>query len=203
VWLVLLVLAVVSAPVRAAEEPVETAPPSAWDLVHPDGFDASDREQRRQLARDLLDRVLLLAAVIPPQAAEQLQRLEEEQAALDDLGERASARRRARFYLSRAYQHRQALALLDGVMESLTCARDSADLPGEMLCWARSSGYLLNEDRLHTALGVLRDARMLPRDADMPVEARHPLVWYGEYGRGILTLVVIPHLEALAGESSP
>ncbi len=190
-WLVVLLAAASAAEV-----------PSAWDLVHPGPFDAADREQRRQLATDLLRRVELLADVVPSQSPREAARLQAEADALERLGDAATAQRRARLFLSRAYQQRQALDLLEGTVQALRCARDAESVSREMVCWARTSAHLLQEDRLSLALGVLRDRRLVPRERDMPVPARNPSIWYGEYGRGILNLVLIPYLEARAGEAT-
>lgn len=157
-WLVVLLAAASAAEV-----------PSAWDLVHPGPFDAADREQRRQLAADLLRRVELLADVVPSQSPREAARLQAEADALERLGDAASAQRRAQLFLSRAYQQRQALDLLEGTVQALRCARDAESVSREMVCWVRTSAHLLQEDRLSLALGVLRDRRLAPRERDMPV----------------------------------
>lgn len=168
---------------------------TAWDLVHPRNFDWQDRAARAQMASDLLGRIQMLAAVIPPLSAADLERIQLEQAELEALGESASPRRLGRHYLSRRYQHRVVLELVDNTQGALSCAASSELIAAEMACWARASAYLLQEDRLDLGLSVLREARMVPRDEDMPVKAQDPVVWYGEYGRGVVNHILIPYLE--------
>ena len=177
--------------------------PSAWDLVHPRGFDWQDRDARAHLADDLLGRIQMLAAVIPPISANDLERVRREQAELDALGDAAPPRRLSRHYLSRRYQHSVVLELLENTQGALGCAARSERITAEMACWARASAYLLQEERLDLGLNVLRQARMLPRDEDMPVKAQDPVVWYGEYGRGVLNHILIPYLESRAAGGTP
>ena len=170
---------------------------SAWDLVHPTGFDWQDRVSRAQLAGDLLSRVQILSAVIPAMEPSQLEKLRSEQAKLAALGDDASPRRRGRLYLSRRFQHQSLLELVDQTLGALSCAANSRLVASEMACWAKASAFLLEEDRLDLGLNILREARMVPRDEDMPVTAQDPVVWYGEYGRGILNFILIPYLQSL------
>jgi hypothetical protein len=172
---------------------------NAWELVHPSKFDAGRVEHRQAIARDLLERVELLAAVIPPQSPEQTARLREEADRLEELGERASAQRRSRLYLSRAYQQRTLLDILGEASDALRCVLDSgSDQAREMSCWARASAQFLEQSKVDLALSVLRRSRAIPRDDDMPVAAMDPVVWYGEYGRGILLHIISPYLEGQA-----
>ncbi len=170
---------------------------SAWDLVHPTGFDWQDKVSRAQLAGDLLKRVQILSAVIPPMTTSALEKLRSEQARVASLGDDASPRRRGRLYLSRRFQHQSLLELVDQTLGALSCAASSRRVASEMACWAQASAFLLEEDRLDLGLNILREARMIPRDEDMPVTAQDPVVWYGEYGRGILRYIVIPYMQSL------
>ena len=70
-----------------------------------------------------------------------------------------------------------------------------------MLCWAEVSVYLMDEETVDIALTVLRSARMIPRDEDMPVKAQDPKVWYGEYGKGIVRYILKPYLRSLSSEN--
>ena len=170
---------------------------SAWDLVHPTGFDWQDKVSRTQLAGDLLKRVEILAAVIPPMTSSALEKLRSEQAKVASLGDDASPRRRGRLYLSKRFQHQSLLELVDQTLGALSCAANSRKVASEMACWAQASAFLLEEDRLDLGLNILREARMVPRDEDMPVTAQDPVVWYGEYGRGILRYILIPYMQSL------
>jgi hypothetical protein len=194
-----LVIVVLLAPAAAAV--AQTT--SAWDLVHPRNFDWQDRAARAQLADDLLGRIQMLAAVIPPMSGDDLEKVREEQAALEAMGDAAPPRRLGRHYLSRRYQHRVVLELVDSTQGALSCAARSELVAAEMACWARASAFLLQEERLDLGLNVLRDARMVPRDEDMPIKAQDPVVWYGEYGRGVLNHILIPYLESQAAGGMP
>jgi len=179
------------------------AAPSAWDLVHPQNFDWRDRGARTQMANDLLGRIQILAAVIPPMSADDLETVRREQATLDAMGDDAPPERLGSLYLSRRYQHQVLLELLDGTLGSLSCAARAERVAVEMACWAKVSASLLEEQKLDLALNVLRQKRMVPRDEDMPVQAQDPVVWYGEYGRGVLNQIVIPYLQSLQGQEVP
>ena len=169
---------------------------NAWDLVHPDNFAWQVRGDRHSVAADLISRVSLLAAVVPPQAPDQINRLEKIEAELAALGERATPRQRSRLYLSRAYQHRRLVELLRGILESLSCVRSSVTISEEMYCWTQASVFLMDEEALDISLGVLRQGRMIPRDEDMPVKGQDPKVWYSEYGRGVVRYIVRPYLQS-------
>jgi len=171
----------------------------AWELIHPGDLDAGNREHRHAVARDLRQRVELMAAVVPPLAPNRAARVAEEQARLVALGEEASPRRRSRLYLSRDYQHARLLRILGEAMAALDCVTGSGDdLRREMACWARASTQFLDQESISVALAALRRARLVPRDEDMPVAAMDPVVWYGEYGRGIVTHILTPYLDAEA-----
>lgn len=173
---------------------------NAWDLVHPDGFDWRERDDRRSVAVDLISRISLLAAVIPPQSPAQISDLKDTEAKLADLGAAATPRQRSRLYLSRAYQHRRLVELLRNTLAALACARSAVTLSQEMYCWAEASVLLMDEETLDISLSVLRQGRMIPRDEDMPVKAQDPKIWYSEYGRGVLRNIVRPYLKSRTPE---
>ncbi|MCZ6709400.1 MAG: hypothetical protein O7B25_03465 [Gammaproteobacteria bacterium] len=191
---VLALLLTLHAPVRAQSV-------SAWDLVHPTDFNWQIKSHRQLVAKDLSSRVRLLAAVVPAQSKEQQQQLKATIATLDALGDDASPRQRSNLYLSRAFQHRRLLDLLANTLSSLNCTRADQDINKEMLCWAEVSVYLMDEETVDIALTVLRSARMIPRDEDMPVKAQDPKIWYSEYGRGIVRYIIKPYLRTLSSES--
>ena len=174
---------------------------SAWDLVHPDNFDWQTRGDRHSVAADLISRVSLLAAVVPPQDPAQINRLKTTEAEIAALGADATPRQRSRLYLSRAYQHRRLVEMLQNMLAALSCVRSSVTVSREMYCWAEASVLLMDEETLDISLSVLRQGRMIPRDEDMPVKAQDPKVWYSEYGRGVLRNIITPYLEGLAREA--
>lgn len=176
---------------------------SAWDLVYPSNFNWEIRTHRHRVANDLASRVSLLVAVVPKQTEEEAARLRETEQALEALGADASPRERSRLYLSRAYQHRRLLELLADTLDALSCVRTAEQMAGEIHCWTRAAVNLMDEETVDVALTVLRDARMVPRDEDMPVKAQDPKVWYGEYGKGIVRHIVMPYVAALAAPATP
>ena len=187
-WLLL----VLATPVLAA------APVDAWELIHPKSFDWRDTTHRRAVAKDLSRRLNLLASVVPPQASEQRARVLKELAELDRLGAEAPPRRRGRLYISRGYQHLRLLELIEETRADLDCIVEASDIRVEMHCWSLAARQFGDEARLDLALSMLRRARLIPKDDQMPVTAQDPEVWYGEYGRGILQHILIPYLAALA-----
>lgn len=180
------------------QSPVQAQTVSAWELVHPTRFDWEIRSHRIRVAADLVSRVGLLAAVVPAQSDLQAQQLENITAALDALGDEATPRQRSKLYLSRAYQHRRLLDLLADTLSALDCVRVVEDINKEMHCWSEVSVMLMDEETVDIALTVLRSARMIPRDRDMPVKAQDPKIWYAEYGRGIVQHIIKPFLRARA-----
>ncbi len=173
---------------------------SAWDLVHPAEFHWQDRAERVQLAQDLMDRIRILAAVVPPMSADELAKLRKEQTRLNAMGDDAPRRSLGRLYLSRPYQHQKILELLDNTLGALDCAAQSQKIAAEMACWAQASTYLLEEASLDLGLTILREGRLIPKDEDMPVKAQDPVIWYGEYGRGVLNYIVVPYLQGTLGQ---
>lgn len=171
---------------------------SAWDLIYPSNFNWEIRTHRQRVAGDLASRVALLAAVVPKQTAEETDRLRETEQALEARGADASPSERSRLYLSRAYQHRRLRELLDDTQDALRCVRSAEQMAREIHCWTRAAVNLMDEETVDVALTVLRDARMVPRDEDMPVKAQDPKVWYGEYGKGIVRHIVMPYVAGLA-----
>ncbi len=179
------------------------APVDAWELIHPQSFDWRATSQRRAVAQDLSRRLNLLASVVPPQSPEQRDRVLAEMAELDRLGMEASPRRRGRLYISRGYQHFHLLELIDETRSDLDCILAATDIRKEMHCWSLAARHFGDEARLDLALAMLRRARLIPRDEQMPVTAQDPEVWYGEYGRGILQHILIPYLADAALSDAP
>ena len=170
------------------------APVDAWELIHPKSFDWREVAHRQAVAKDLSRRLDLLASVVPPQSTEQRTHVFEELAKLDRLGPEASPRRRARLYISRGYQHLRLLELIGETRSDLDCILAAREIKIEMHCWSLAAQHFGDEARLDLALSMLRRARLIPKDEQMPVTAQDPEVWYGEYGRGILQHILIPYL---------
>jgi hypothetical protein len=185
-----------------SQQPVFAQAVSAWELVHPTRFDWEIRSHRQRIAEDLISRVSLLSAVVPAQSEGQARQLDKIAAGLDALGENATPRQRSKLFLSRAYQHRRLLDMLADTLKALECVRAAGAIAREMHCWAEVSVLLMDEETMDVALAVLRSARMIPRDEDMPVKAQDPKIWYGEYGRGIVRHIVKPFLASLAPKES-
>ena len=183
--------------------PVAAAAVDAWELIHPKTFDWRQEPQRKAIGNDLLLRLNLLASVVPSQSPEQQALVIGEMAELERLGTEASPRRRSRLYMSRHYQHYRLLELIGETRQNLECIQGATDVPGEMHCWSLAAQHFGDETRLDLALSMLRSARLIPKDGQMPVTAQDPEVWYGEYGRGILKYIVVPYLaDAAAGAES-
>lgn len=171
---------------------------TAWELISPTTFDWRQAEQRRAVAQDLLQRLQLLAAVIPPLSSRQEAQVVNEMGELQRLGAQADAQRRSRLYMSRHYQHFRLLELLADTQGHLQCVLSTPRIAEEMRCWSLASVGFAEEASLDLALSMLRRARLIPKDGAMPVKAQDPAVWYGEYGRGILKHILAPHLAAQA-----
>jgi len=169
-----------------------------WELIHPKSFDWREESQRKAIAKDLLRRLNLLASVVPPQSPEQVAQVLGEVAELERLGAEATPRRRGRLYISRGYQHFRLLELIGETEDDLQCILDATDIRKEMHCWGLAAQHFGDENRLDLALSMLRRARLIPKDGQMPVTAQDPEVWYGEYGRGILQYILVPYLDDAA-----
>ncbi len=190
-----------SGPTHVASAPGSApaaAPATAWELISPTTFDWRQADQRRAIAQDLLERLQLLAAVIPPLSPRREAEVVNEIGELQRLGGQADAQRRSRLYMSRHYQHFRLLELLAGTQAHLQCVLSAAQVAEEMRCWGLASVSFAEEANLDLALSMLRRARLIPKDGAMPVKAQDPAVWYGEYGRGILKHILVPHLATQA-----
>lgn len=185
--------------VAAASATSTAAAVNAWELIHPKAFDWQQAAHRTAIAKDLLRRLNLLASVVPPQSPQQQTLVLDEMAALDKLGTEAPPRRRSRLFMSRGYQHYRLLELIEETRGDLECILAAADIRDEMHCWSLAAQHFGDEARLDLALSMLRSARLIPKDGQMPVTAQDPEVWYGEYGRGILQYIVVPYLADAAG----
>ncbi|MDE0062218.1 MAG: hypothetical protein OXP09_16370 [Gammaproteobacteria bacterium] len=185
--------------VAAASATSTAAAVNAWELIHPRAFDWQEAAHRTAIAKDLLRRLNLLASVVPPQSPQQQTLVLDEMAALDKLGTEAPPRRRSRLFMSRGYQHYRLLELIEETRGDLECILAAADIREEMHCWSLAAQHFGDEARLDLALSMLRSARLIPKDGQMPVTAQDPEVWYGEYGRGILQYIVVPYLGDAAG----
>ena len=192
-------LLVFGALVAAASATSTAAAVNAWELIHPKAFDWQEAAHRTAIAKDLLRRLNLLASVVPPQSPQQQALVLDEMAALDELGTEAPPRRRSRLFMSRGYQHYRLLELIEETRGDLECILAAADIREEMHCWSLAAQHFGDETRLDLALSMLRSARLIPKDGQMPVTAQDPEVWYGEYGRGILQYIVVPYLADAAG----
>ncbi len=195
-------LLLLAALIWPAEAPA-AGPVNAWELIHPRHFDWRQEAHRKTIARDLERRLDLLASVVPSQSPEQRQHVVDEMAQVQHLGTEASPRRRSRLYMSRGYQHFRLLELIAETRSDLECILASVDIRNEMHCWGLAAQHFADEARLDLALSMLRSARLIPRDGNMPVTAQDPEVWYGEYGRGILQYIVVPYLGDAAADDEP
>ena len=175
----------------------------AWELIHPKTFDWREASHRRAIAGDLSRRLNQLASVVPLQSSAQQTLVLDEVAALDRLGTEASPRRRSRLYMSRGYQHFRLLELIAETRADLQCILAAAHIREEMHCWSLAAQHFGDEARLDLALSMLRRARLIPKDGQMPVTAQDPEVWYGEYGRGILQYILVPYLEDQSRRATP
>ena len=196
-WVVCLLIGVLAVPSGAAA----AASVDAWELIHPKAFDWQQVAERKAIAGDLLRRLNLLALVVPAQSPEQQALVLDEVAELERLGSDAPPRRRSRLYMSRRYQHYRLLELIRETGEDLDCILQATDVPEEMHCWGLAAQHFGDETRLDLALSMLRSARLIPKDGQMPVTAQDPEVWYGEYGRGILRYILVPYLADAAADA--
>jgi hypothetical protein len=165
---------------------------TAWDLISPQHFDPQSKAERKAIASDLASRVARLADLVATQDRSELQKLEQDEAKLAASG--SEGRPNAELQLSVAYQHRKLAKLLDDIHTALDCVMNSDTEPSEMLCWARASLLLSDEESLKLAIGILRDNRRLPENRNLPPLIRGPEVWYDTYARGILEYILIPYL---------
>ena len=196
-WAILLAALLPAAPAAAAD---------AWELIHPKMFDWRQAEQRQAVARDLVRRLDLLAAVVPEQSPQERGDLVRKMAELQGMAAGESSERRSRLYISRQYQHFRLLELIGEVRTSLDCilaaerlAQDQR-LAQEMHCWSLASLHFGDETTLSLALPMLRNARLIPKERNMPVMAKGPALWYAEYGRGILRHILAPYLACAAAQ---
>ena len=187
----------------AASAACTAATVNAWELIHPRTFDWQQAAHRTAIAKDLLRRLNLLASVVPVQSPEQKALVLVEMETLEKLGTEAPPRRRSRLFMSRGYQHYRLLELIEETRTDLDCVLAAADIREEMHCWGLAAQHFGDEQRLDLALSMLRSARLIPKDGQMPFTAQDPEVWYGEYGRGILQYIVVPYLADAAARAEP
>ncbi len=176
---------------------------SAWDLVFRDQLDWTNREHRLILARDLTDRISLLESTLPEfddRARAWVENLEQR---IERLGDDAASSERGKLYLSHQYQHRALLGHMEQLQRELACTRQANALSREMVCWGRVAVYLLDGDRIGVALGTLRDRRLMPRSREVPFKAHDPVLWYAEFGRGIVEYLLVPYLASRAESDEP
>src|SRR5262245_40009856 len=172
---------------------------TAWDLISPQHFDSHSKAERREVANDLAFRVARLADLVADQDRGELQKLQQDEAKLAAAG--ADSKPNAELQLSVPYQHRKLARLLADIHTALDCVVNSDTDPSEMLCWARASLLLSDEESLKLAIGTLRDNRRLPENRNLPPLIRGPEVWYDTYARGILQFILIPYLGGTAPKS--
>ena len=199
-WGAFLVVGVLMA---AASATATASAVNAWELIHPKTFDWQQAAHRSAIARDLLRRLNRLALVVPMQSPEQKALVLGEMAALEKLGTEAPPRRRSRLFMSRGYQHYRLLELIEETRGDLDCILAAADIHEEMHCWSLAAQHFGDEARLDLALSMLRRARLIPKDGQMPITAQDPEVWYGEYGRGILQYIIVPYLADATTRAEP
>lgn len=176
---------------------------NAWELISPTVLDWRQAEQRRAVAKDLLERLDMLGSAIPPLSPNQQAQVLEEAAELERLDPDADSRKRSRLFMSRRYQHFRLLDLLEETRSNLRCVLAAERVSEEMRCWSLASVNFGEEAKLDLALSMLRSARLIPKDGAMPVKAQDPAVWYGEYGRGILQHILAPYLAEQAAAEAP
>ena len=171
-------------------------PATAWDLISGHHLDPHSKAEREAIAHDLDSRIGRLVSLLADQNPKEIEKLERDEAKLvaAPVGDKSTTE----LQLSVAYQHRRLLKLLTEIRGALDCVMRSERDVDEMLCWARASVLLADEESLKLAVGILREHRRLPLDKDLPVRIRGPEVWYDSYARGILEFILIPYLSAAA-----
>lgn len=165
---------------------------SAFDLISPQNFDPHSKSERLAIANDLASRVARLADQVAVQDHSEVEKLEADEAKL--AAPSSASKPQAELQLSVAYQHRKLIRLLTDIRAALECVIGSRTDAAEMLCWARASLLLSDEEALKLAIGTLRDAHRLPLNKNLPPLIRGPEVWYDTYARGILEYILIPYL---------
>lgn len=168
----------------------------AWTLLYAGDFQWQERLDRLAVARDLQRRVDALRLLVPDQSPAELAQVEQRDRTFTE----QMAQQRSRLFLSPGYQHRELVRNLDRIHGSLECVREAEQaMAAEMACWADAAAALLLEEQMRLALNTLRKARRLPRKRDTAVIDRDPDLWYAQFGRGILTYILLPHLAQQAG----
>ena len=173
----------------------------ASDLIN-GKFDATSRKERREIAKDLGERVHTLAQYLPSLKPQDSAWLTQENEAIDRLGQsEAALSRRVQLGTSPEFQHEKLHNSLAAIRDAIACAGDpSTSLSREMMCWSVGSFLLTDRDMFNDSISILIKAGRLPRDVEK--HAISPSLGFGYFynlwGRGIQDYIVIPYLKGQA-----
>lgn len=177
----------------------------AWSLQS-GKFDASSKNERSEIARDLGKKIKTLLQLLPSPSPRESDWLKQEREAIDKI-ESSDARvaRQSQLLRSPELQHERLHAALTTISDALSCAADAkASLSREMMCWSLASFLLTDQSMFNDSVRILKQAGRLPTDLDKkdisligPETLGYGFV-YNHLGRGIQEYLVIPYLKRTA-----
>ena len=161
-------------------------------------FDNASRDDRINIARELISYTNLLVAYIPNQKPVELEWLEKERKSINSIGDSsASTSRLIKLVESPEFQHQKLQVMFQSVIDALKCAADkSVNLKRELLCWSVASYHMTDKEDMEYAIGMLRDAGRLPQDIVQRAKLGNATGFgakYSWYGRAIQEFIIIPY----------
>jgi hypothetical protein len=174
------------------------------DLI--DGkFDATSRKERTEVAQSLQETVEKLSQYLPTPRPQDADWIEQEQAAIAQLGDsKPKDSRQLQFLNSPEFHHARLHNFLTNTLNALRCViDDNSSLSREMMCWDVASILLTDASSINDSIKILLRAGRLPKTV-LESGALGPMAdeslgfgyWYDAYGRGIQEYLVIPYLKS-------
>lgn len=167
-------------------------------------FDASSKQERVEIARDLISEIQKLTRFLSSPKPENTTWLKKEREAISNLKDSDAVEHRyARLIQTPEYQHEKLHGMLTMVHEALLCvASPSTTISREIMCWSVASFHLTDHSVFNEAIPILINSGWMPNDLDKHTKAAGKSLGYGFYfeawGRGIQEHVIIPYLKSQA-----
>jgi hypothetical protein len=162
-------------------------------------FNANSRDDRKEIAKALLEKIEKMASFLPEPKPSETSWLEQEKKEIDKLaGKDAYLSRITSYYGSTEYHHKWLYDALQNSIKHLKCViNDKVPLKSEMLCWAIASSQLSIHVSTNDAVKVLIENKRLPMDIAMKcglVPGIEIGTLFQFWGRKINDHIIIPYL---------
>ncbi|MCB2183900.1 MAG: DUF2804 domain-containing protein [Desulfobulbaceae bacterium] len=161
-------------------------------------FDAHSRNERIELAVDILNYINKLANYLPTQKPSEIEWVNKELNSIHKLDDKEAAfSRMVDLRFTPEYSHRESSNLFMQINNALKCAANKeSEIKQEMSCWALA-GLLMKNPEIEDSLKILLDSGRIPKDIEKNMyggDITRFAQWLAIYEKGIYEYILVPYL---------